>query len=67
MDTDSHTTEKPVFDAEVRARVPQWMADGLDVVAARRLLDRPDILREAVREYLDRRKAEPTAKETIPA
>lgn len=45
------------LDAEVRARVPAWMKNSVDAVAAERLLDGADIVREAVAEYLARRKA----------
>ncbi len=40
---------------ELRARVPQWMKDAVASVAKERLLKDPDILREAVAEYLERR------------
>jgi len=62
MNTNTHTgptLPAPVSnnkDAEVRARVPQWMKDGVDVVATERLLDGADIVREAIAEYLARRK-----------
>lgn len=42
---------------ELRARCPQWMKDGVQVLAEARLLSEADILREAVTEYLDRRKS----------
>jgi len=56
MNTDSHTIQEPTLDAEVRARVPVWMKDSVRAVASERLLDDADIVREAVAEYLLRRK-----------
>lgn len=41
--------------AEIRARVPQWMKDAIAQLAKERLLDNPDIAREALCEYLERR------------
>lgn len=59
MNANAHNTPavSKNLDAEVRARVPAWMKTSVDAVAAERLLDGADIVREAVAEYLARRKA----------
>src|SRR5690348_4192281 len=43
------------LEAELRARVPKWMKEGVHAVANSRVLDDADILREALAEYLQRR------------
>lgn len=49
---------------ELRARVPAWMKDAVQALATDRVLRDADILREAVQEYLERRKVrKPTAAE----
>lgn len=50
-----------VLTDELRARVPKWMKTAVSAVATGRVLDDADVLREAVAEYLDRRKVKPEA------
>jgi hypothetical protein len=71
MNTNDHnapqaTVDETALDAELRARVPGWMKSGVEAVAKPRVLQNPDILREAVAEYLERRGIKPPAAHTQP-
>jgi len=60
MNTNTHNdAAEDVNDlsVEVRARVPKWMKNGVGIVVNGRTgLGEADIVREAVEEYLSRRK-----------
>jgi histidinol-phosphate/aromatic aminotransferase/cobyric acid decarboxylase-like protein len=56
MTTKPETNGQPELSEELRARVPGWMKTAVTGVANERLLSDADILREAVAEYLERRR-----------
>ena len=56
MNSNTHDQQDAEQDMELRARCPDWMKGSVKAVAAARLVSEADILREAVAEYLERRK-----------
>lgn len=62
-ETAGNVVDEKGLTAEVRARVPKWMKEGVSALAGDRVLDDADIVREAVVEYLERHDIKKPAKE----